>query len=601
MSPAASSESASSTTTASSFLSSFLKRSVVSGSTASAISVMAGSPALSAPQRKPSGSTNISPTSEAASILPTVAAVAAVTASSPSSPSPASRHFQSGSPMRKPMLAGSPISSPTLSTRRTASSPSTGSTSSVLYTSSSNNHTLHHRPSSASSPSRASSTSKSASTKTDAEDGLRILHYRLDSKKMFSKPVGIHDIYGSAWNAFSLFLLLPPMFWFDVGEDGGRALREFGRGFVICLLFGVYFSAAVKDFLCLPRPLSPPVRRMTTKASIALEYGFPSTHTMNATSIALHTALQILLGSVTLFAPSSWADKAVGEVAGMTTLRMASLGLLIFYPVLMGMSRVVTGMHSFVDVVGGWWLGAGVVAVWWGGVGAGLERWIETGFACFFFFFVNEYWMSQHVPLVTITLLILAIYAHPNPEGPCPCFEDSVASISVVAGVIIGTWRHGAYGDGTSTNNTTIIGGIVRLLLGLVAIYAFRKIAKTLSKRLFSMVLGMVGGAAPVAVSSKGVEDNCDCDEGKELGEKKGRKVYIIPRVTVGTLTEGLCMGELGGLLLTFFLGRSRLLVFKLKLLTAGPPLILRNLIFRLNLSVSRFLKKALTLIYQEG
>ncbi|KAJ3211734.1 hypothetical protein HDU67_004316 [Dinochytrium kinnereticum] len=319
----------------------------------------------------------------------------------------------------------------------------------------------------------------------------------------------------------AFMLMLPPMFWFDVGEDGGAGLREFGRGFVICLLFGVYFSAAVKDFLCLPRPLSPPVRRMTTKASIAFEYGFPSTHTMNATSIALHTILQIIFGSITLAsAARPSADMLLGN-----TFQFACLALLAFYPVLMGLSRIVTGMHSFVDVVGGWWLGAGVVGIWWGGVGAWVEDWVARG---------------SNVPVITITLLILSIYAHPNPDGPCPCFEDSVAAISVVAGVIIGTWRHGPYGDGTSKNNTTIISGALRLVLGVIVMYTFRKLAKLACKRVFSQLLGTPASQTPPA--PRGVTPEAHSHEG-DCGEEK---VYVISRVTVGTLTDGIVYGGIG-------------------------------------------------------
>lgn len=51
---------------------------------------------------------------------------------------------------------------------------------------------------------------------------------------------------------------------------------------------GVFFTGVIKDFLCLPRPLSPPLQRITMSGLTALEYGFPSTHSTNAVSVALY-------------------------------------------------------------------------------------------------------------------------------------------------------------------------------------------------------------------------------------------------------------------------------------------------------------------------
>jgi membrane-associated phospholipid phosphatase len=58
--------------------------------------------------------------------------------------------------------------------------------------------------------------------------------------------------------------------------------------FVDVLAPGVFFTGMIKDFFCLPRPLSPPLQRITMSGSTALEYGFPSTHSANAVSVALY-------------------------------------------------------------------------------------------------------------------------------------------------------------------------------------------------------------------------------------------------------------------------------------------------------------------------
>jgi len=45
-------------------------------------------------------------------------------------------------------------------------------------------------------------------------------------------------------------------------------------------------TSVLKDAFCVPRPFSPPVIRLSV-GSHALEYGFPSTHSSNALSMAL--------------------------------------------------------------------------------------------------------------------------------------------------------------------------------------------------------------------------------------------------------------------------------------------------------------------------
>jgi membrane-associated phospholipid phosphatase len=45
----------------------------------------------------------------------------------------------------------------------------------------------------------------------------------------------------------------------------------------------------MQDLLCVPRPYTPPVERLSI-SSHGLEYGFPSTHSTNAVSISLYFA-----------------------------------------------------------------------------------------------------------------------------------------------------------------------------------------------------------------------------------------------------------------------------------------------------------------------
>jgi len=89
---------------------------------------------------------------------------------------------------------------------------------------------------------------------------------------------------------------------------------------------GGYATSVLKDAFSVPRPYSPPVVRLSV-GSHALEYGFPSTHSSNACSMAL-------------FAGETLLSKFELEVVGKA---VAFAGLAVFaWSVVFG--RLYTGM-----------------------------------------------------------------------------------------------------------------------------------------------------------------------------------------------------------------------------------------------------------------
>ncbi|KAF9582761.1 hypothetical protein BGW38_010794 [Lunasporangiospora selenospora] len=121
--------------------------------------------------------------------------------------------------------------------------------------------------------------------------------------------------------------ILPIMFWY------GHSV--FARGFVNVACVGVFVTSWVKDFLCLPRPLSPPLVRLSRSKRVHLEYGFPSTHTTNATSIALYLLSYLLI--------SDWS---------LPSKVLATLGLATYlFSIIFG--RLYCGMHTRTDIIGG--------------------------------------------------------------------------------------------------------------------------------------------------------------------------------------------------------------------------------------------------------
>ena len=195
--------------------------------------------------------------------------------------------------------------------------------------------------------------------------------------------------------------VLPMLFW--CGQT------SMGRAMTHMLAAGVYLSGFVKDMLCLPRPLSPPLQRITMSGSAALEYGFPSTHSTNAVSVAVY-ALFLLRSSK--------------EPDLMLSLILQAL--CYFYGASIVLGRLYCGMHGFFDVVIGSLLGGAIA-------------WAQIVYGDVFDSFLYGGDVKRLI-LVEVFVCVL-IRIHPEPADDCPCYDDSVAFLSVVMGINLGNWH----------------------------------------------------------------------------------------------------------------------------------------------------------------
>nr|KMM66312.1 hypothetical protein CPAG_02651 [Coccidioides posadasii RMSCC 3488] len=217
----------------------------------------------------------------------------------------------------------------------------------------------------------------------------------LDTWFAISANLGTHTFY---------MIMLPILFW--CGHS------QFGRGTVHLLASGVFFSGFIKDLLCLPRPLSPPLQRITMSGSAALEYGFPSTHSTNAVSVVVY-AMHNLNSAASAFSPTSKA---------------ALQFLLFIYGTSIVLGRLYCGMHGFLDVVAGCLLGAllGFIQC---SYGAAIDAYVLSG--------------GIQGPLLVALVVLVLVRIHPEPADSCPCFDDSVAFAGVMIGVELGGWHFG--------------------------------------------------------------------------------------------------------------------------------------------------------------
>ncbi|KAF5380023.1 hypothetical protein D9615_006192 [Tricholomella constricta] len=336
-------------------------------------------------------------------------------------------------------------------------------------------------------------------------------------------------VYTSSLGTHTFFMTVLPAFFF-FGHN------EMGRGLLLVLALGVYFSSFIKDLICSPRPFAPPVTRLTI-GSHHLEYGFPSTHSTNCVSIAL-----FFFGHVHRLAstPASNNNSASPLEAGASLAEPVISAqiytiittILSIYTFSIVFGRIYTAMHSFTDCAVGVALGAGI---WWGqsswsgipivltssnplywlysllwpttltaagthvmylGKGLGLGEWMED-------------WVRRggwEVPLILIPLCLLAINQHPQPVDDCPCFEDAIAFMSVVLGALVASWAMSFFGLRMDIGKTMVMPGsgwvyqlgqwvqvertawdvalwwsfaALKMIAGILVIFAWRLIAKS--------------------------------------------------------------------------------------------------------------------------
>jgi hypothetical protein len=225
------------------------------------------------------------------------------------------------------------------------------------------------------------------------------------------------------------------------------------------LALGVISSGIIKDLLCLPRPLSPPLQRITMSGSAALEYGFPSTHSTNAISVAVY-ALHVLRESADNMDP---------------TTNSILKTLCYFYSVSIVFGRLYCGMHGFFDVVVGSILGA-LLAFIQIAFGTAFDDWLYSG--------------TWTAPLLVSLILLVIVRLHPEPADDCPCFDDSVAFAGVLIGIEAAGYSFAAsqYSTSVPVPGTTpyslaemgLAVTILRIAFGVLMIFAWRGTMKSI-------------------------------------------------------------------------------------------------------------------------
>ncbi|KAI1111432.1 PAP2 superfamily-domain-containing protein [Nemania sp. NC0429] len=255
----------------------------------------------------------------------------------------------------------------------------------------------------------------------------------LDSYFAITANLGTHTFF---------MIGLPIMFW--------CGFASFGKGLVRILASGVFFTGFIKDFFSLPRPLSPPLHRITMSGSAALEYGFPSTHSANAVSVAVYAVLCL------------WAPDNPFQPNTKFALEILSY----FYAISIIVGRLYCGMHGFVDVVIGSIMGAAVTLVEFY-YGPPLNLYMQ-----------ENGWSAV---LTAVLIIIVLVRVHPEPADDCPCFDDSVCFAGVMIGLEVGTWHFSRSPFAVIPFDLQALGWVavvLRVLFGVFVVFVWREVAK---------------------------------------------------------------------------------------------------------------------------
>ncbi|KAG6595615.1 Lipid phosphate phosphatase delta, partial [Cucurbita argyrosperma subsp. sororia] len=284
---------------------------------------------------------------------------------------------------------------------------------------------------------------------------------------------------------------LPLLFWSGHGK--------LARQMTLLMAFCDYLGNCLKDVVSAPRPSCPPVRRIIAtkdEEENAMEYGLPSSHTLNTVCLSGYLVYYIRSYAENISAPY--------EFAGFS--------LVCMLVVLIGLGRIYLGMHSPIDIIFGLVFGL-MILLFWLNVHEYVDDFITTG---------------QNVIYFWGALSILLLFAYPTPEFPTPSYEFHTAFDGVAFGIVAGVQQtyHQFHHEAVARIFTprlpfpTFLG---RMLVGLPTILIVKFCCKALAKWILPIIAHTLG--MPVRSTSYIPMLNSS-STGKANGSKQRRPLH---------------------------------------------------------------------------
>ncbi|XP_074860219.1 sphingosine-1-phosphate phosphatase 2 isoform X1 [Carettochelys insculpta] len=199
--------------------------------------------------------------------------------------------------------------------------------------------------------------------------------------------------FSSALGEEIFYITFLPFSYWNINQDVSRRL-------IMMWCIVMYIGQVTKDILKWPRPCSPPVVKLEMRA----EYGMPSTHAMAATSISF------------TFCIATINQNKYPYVLGLIVAFVLST--------LVCLSRLYTGMHTVLDVIGGTLISAVLIALMYPAWDI-LDHLMLT---------------SPFCPILSILVPLFLCYNYPKLEDYSPTRADTTTVLGAGAGAIIGFW-----------------------------------------------------------------------------------------------------------------------------------------------------------------
>ncbi|NXI57189.1 SGPP2 phosphatase, partial [Chloroceryle aenea] len=231
------------------------------------------------------------------------------------------------------------------------------------------------------------------------------------------------------------------------------------RRMIIIWSIVMYIGQVSKDILKWPRPLSPPVVKLERRTDA--EYGMPSTHAMAATSISF----SFLIATTNQYK----YPFELGLVAAFV------------FSTLVCLSRLYTGMHTVLDVIGGALISA-VLLVLLYPVWDTIDHLLLT---------------SPFCPLLSIVVPLVLCYNYPKLDYYSPTRGDTTTILGAGAGATVGFWLNNQYAAPAYTSQSLQLGlslltskivvvVLARFFVGILVVLLMRRLMK-------SVVLSLLG------------------------------------------------------------------------------------------------------------
>lgn len=103
------------------------------------------------------------------------------------------------------------------------------------------------------------------------------------------------------------------------------------------------------------------------------------------------------------------------------------------------------------------------------------------------------------MPGLLVVLALALVHYHPETPDDCPCFEDAIAIISVILGVLLGHQYYHAHQPAPALSVREVDGALwgaaaygLRIVVGIASIFTWRLIAKSTLLRVLPPIFRLV-------------------------------------------------------------------------------------------------------------